>query len=57
MTQPDPNKEITLTIGDLDALIKAAGMFAVLEHVQQQIKAAEVRNKIQSQLAEKTDGA
>lgn len=51
MTAPDQNKEITLTISELDALIKAAGSRALLEHVQDQAKAAEVSKKIQAQLA------
>lgn len=50
MTQPDPNKEITLTIGDLDALVKAASMRSVVEYIQSQSVAGEVSKKIQAQL-------
>lgn len=55
MTQPDSSKEITLTIGELDALIKAASMRSVLEYIQSQSAAGEVSQKIQSQLAQPSE--
>lgn len=50
MSEPDPNKEITLTVGELDVLIQAACSQAILEHSQLQAKRVAISKKIQAQL-------